>query len=417
MKYLYYQPFLGLLFTFGIFFFLTQCTTRVPTRPVEVGRADMSKPKATEIVPQNTLKPMRVGAGCMDDYLNDLKGKRVALIVNHTALVGNTHLVDTLKHLGISIQKVFAPEHGFRGRADAGEHLSNSVDSETNIPIVSLYGKNYKPTPEQLADVDIVIFDIQDVGVRFYTYISTLHYAMEACAENDKRLIVLDRPNPNGSYIDGPIRELKFKSFVGMHPIPVVHGLTVGELSLMINGEKWLKDSLQCNLKVVRAENYSHNQPYSLPARPSPNLPNDLSIQLYPSLCFFEGTNISIGRGTEYPFQVMGAPQKNLGRFTFMPRSIDGMSKNPMYKDQLCHGVSLRDSNFYGKFTLYYLLKFYNKTKDKKKFFNGYFDTLAGTATLRQQIQSGFSEREIRRTWQAGLDNYKVLREKYLLYP
>jgi uncharacterized protein YbbC (DUF1343 family) len=362
---------------------------------------------------------IQTGTSQLLDYLPLLQNKRVGLVVNHTALVGNAHLVDTLLSLGVTIQKVFAPEHGFRGDVDAGEHIQNSTDRKTGLPIVSLYGKNKKPTTEQIADLDILLFDIQDVGVRFYTYISTLHYVMEACAENNKKLLVLDRPNPNGSYVDGPIREYKFKSFVGMHPIPIVHGLTVGELARMINGEKWLKHSLQCDLEVIKNKNYTHQLPYSLPVKPSPNLPNDLAIQLYPSICLFEGTVVSVGRGTDFPFQVIGAPEKKLGSFAFTPRSIEGMSKNPLHKDQTCYGIDFRNKNSAprGLFTLQYVIDFYEKTSNKSKFFNKYFDTLLGTAKVREQIIAGMSEKAIRDTWEKDLQTYRLKRQKYLLYP
>jgi uncharacterized protein YbbC (DUF1343 family) len=361
---------------------------------------------------------IQTGTAQIMEYLPLLQAKKVGLVVNHTALVGNTHLVDTLLSLGVKIQKVFAPEHGFRGDVDAGEHFQNSTDRKTGLPIVSLYGKNKKPSPEQIADLDILLFDIQDVGVRFYTYISTLHYVMEACAENQKKLLVLDRPNPNGSYVDGPIREYKFKSFVGMHPIPIVHGLTVGELAQMINGEKWLKHSLQCDLTVVKNRNYNHNLPYSLPAKPSPNLPNDLAILLYPSICLFEGTVVSVGRGTEFPFQVIGAPEKQLGSFAFTPRSIEGMSKNPLHKDNTCYGIDFRNkNNLKGQFTLKYVIDFYEKTTNKSKFFNKYFDTLLGTAKVREQIIAGLSDGQIRATWEKDLQTYRLKRQKYLLYP
>ncbi len=361
---------------------------------------------------------IQTGTAQIIEYLPLLQDKKVGLVVNHTALVGNTHLVDTLLSLGVKIQKVFAPEHGFRGDVDAGEHFQNSTDRKTGLPIVSLYGKNKKPSPEQIADLDILLFDIQDVGVRFYTYISTLHYVMEACAENNKKLLVLDRPNPNGSYVDGPIREYKFKSFVGMHPIPIVHGLTVGELAQMINGEKWLKHNLQCDLAVIKNRNYQHALPYSLPAKPSPNLPNDLAILLYPSICLFEGTVVSVGRGTEFPFQVIGAPEKQLGSFAFTPRSIVGMSKNPLYKDNTCYGIDFRNkNNLKGQFTLKYVIDFYEKTSNKSKFFNKYFDTLLGTAKVREQIIAGMSDEQIRAGWEKDLQAYRLKRQKYLLYP
>lgn len=378
------------------------------SRPEYEPAQGLTKTLARDILP---------GALSMDEYLPDLEGKKVALVVNHTSRLGRQHLVDTLLSRGVQVKKVFAPEHGFRGNADAGETVVNSRDKKSGLPIISLYGKNKKPKPDQLRDVDLVIFDIQDVGARFYTYISTMHLVMEACAEQEKTLLVLDRPNPNGSYVDGPIREEKFKSFVGMHPIPIVHGLTVGELALMINGEKWLANGRNCPLKVIQNKNYTHQDPYALPVKPSPNLPNDLSISLYPSLCLFEGTAISVGRGTEFPFQVLGAPQKDLGEFQFRPRSIEGMSKNPKYKDQLCYGLDFRGQPSEYGFSLKHLLIFYQKYQNKAGFFNAYFDTLVGTSRLKEQIKAGLTEAQIRDTWKADLDAFKKMREKYLLYP
>lgn len=352
----------------------------------------------------------------LEEYLPLLKNKKVALAVNHTALLNKTHLIDTLKSKGVDIKIIFTPEHGLRGKADAGEIVNSGIDTKTNISIVSLYGKQKKPSKEHLENIDVVVFDMQDVGVRFYTYISTLHYLMESCAENQKQLIVLDRPNPNGHYVDGWIKDEKVNSFVAMHPIPVVHGLTIAELALMINGEKWLKNNLQTNLKVIKIKNYNHSDFYSLPIKPSPNLPNDLSIQLYASLCLFEGTNISVGRGTLFPFQVWGGIDKNLGGFTFIPKSIEGMSKKPMHENQICYGENLQNIDFKSQFTLQYLLKAYQKTNNKKQFFNNFFDTLVGSDTLRKQIESGMNEKQIRKTWQKNLKIYKKLRKKYLLY-
>ena len=357
-----------------------------------------------------------VGAEQLGEYLPLLEGKNVALIVNQTSLVGNTHIVDTLLSRGVKIKKVFAPEHGFRGEADAGEHVQSAVDTKTALPIVSLYGSNKKPTTEQLADVDVVVFDIQDVGARFYTYISTMHYAMEACAENNKAFIVLDRPNPNGHYVDGPILEPKYKSFVGMHPIPVVHGLTVGELALMINGEKWLENGLTSDLKVITVKNYAHNDTYILPVRPSPNLPNQQSIALYPSICFFEGTPVSLGRGTAFPFQAIGYPDPKFGDFTFTPISTPG-AKNPPLQNQLCYGKDLRKVEVKSGIDLQYLIEFYQKSEDKDKFFTNFFNLLAGTDELKKQIMAGMSEVEIKQSWQDPLVEYKSMRKKYLLYP
>jgi uncharacterized protein YbbC (DUF1343 family) len=358
---------------------------------------------------------IQTGAEQLDLYLPLLKGKKIGLVVNQTSVVGEKHLVDVLLGNSVNIRKIFVPEHGFRGDADAGEKIDNSIDPVTKIPLVSLYGDNKKPKADQLADLDVLVFDIQDVGVRFYTYISTLHYVMESAGEQNKKVIILDRPNPNGEYIDGPILEPQFKSFVGIHPIPVVHGVTVGELAHMINGEGWLKDAVKCQVEVIKVKNYHHKLPYSLPVKPSPNLPNDLSIKLYPSLCFFEGTKVSVGRGTYFPFQVIGAPDKKFGDFTFTPVSIVGMAKSPMHENKVCFGLDLRNQNP-KPFTLEYIIDFYKKSGEKEKFFNNFFNLLAGTDKLKKQIMDGMSEEEIRKTWQEGLNNYKKIRDKYLLY-
>lgn len=361
-----------------------------------------------------------MGADRMDAIKNLVKNKRTGLIANQTSVLNNgTHLLDALLKEGITVRKVFAPEHGFRGTDDAGAHIKNSKDSKTGIPVVSIYGNNKKPTAAQLSDIDVLIFDIQDVGTRFYTYISTMHYAMEACAENGVEFIVLDRPNPN-DYVDGPVRQKGFSSFVGVDPIPVLHGLTVGELARMIDGEGWTtagKNS--CKLHVVPMKNWSHGQAYRLPVKPSPNLPNHLSIRLYPSLCFFEGTNISVGRGTTYPFQVLGSPDKKYGLFTFTPQPIKGMDTNPMFKGQACYGADLRNTDFEGGLSLHFILEFFNKSgSDEKAFFARpeWFDLLAGTDALRRQITEEYSEEDIRRSWQNDLNEYKKIRSKYLLY-
>lgn len=356
------------------------------------------------------------GAMQLDVLLPMLTSKKVGIVVNHTSLVGKTHLADTLLKRNVNLIKIYAPEHGFRGTADAGEEIKDGVDSKTNLPVVSLYGSNKKPTAEQLADIDVVIFDIQDVGVRFYTYISTLHYVMEACAENNKKLIVLDRPNPNGHYVDGPILEKEFKSFVGMHPIPIVHGMTIGELARMINGEGWLEGSRTCNLEIVPVKNWKHADPFSLPVKPSPNLPNDQAIALYPSTCLFEGTVISLGRGTQMPFQIIGHPDLKNMPFQFTPVSIDGMSKNPPLENKLCYGLDLREVNVKSQLDLSYLISFYRAFPDKDKFFNNYFEKLAGTAKLREQIRQGLDEGQIRESWKEGLKSYNQIRKNYLLY-
>src|SRR5690606_10141117 len=306
-------------------------------------------------------------------------------------------------------------EHGFRGEADAGAHIKNETDSKTGLPLVSLYGKNKKPTAEQLKDIDVILFDIQDVGVRFYTYISTLHYVMEAAAENNKTVLVLDRPNPNGDYVDGPVLEKANVSFVGMHEIPLVHGLTVGELAKMLNGEKWLEGGKQCALEIIPVKNYTHKTLYNLPVKPSPNLPNQQSIRLYPSLGLFEGTNVSEGRGTEKPFQIIGSPFYKDTAFSFVPKSVPGAT-NPPHLNTRCYGKDL--SNIKApNFTLSYLIDFYKNSKQPEKFFNSFLTKLAGTDQLRKQIEAGMTESEIRKTWQPALKRYKETRKKYLLYP
>lgn len=365
---------------------------------------------------------LRTGAERMEQYLPQLKGKRVALCGNQTSVVGKTHLVDTLLSRKVNLVKLFCPEHGFRGQAEAGATIASGKDPLTGLPVVSLYGKNKKPTAEQLASVEVILFDLQDVGCRFYTYISTLHYVMEAAAENGVKVIVLDRPNPNGFYVDGPVLEPQYKSFVGMHPVPVVYGMTIGEYARMINGEKWLANGVQCDLEVVTLEGYTHETRYELPVAPSPNLQNKKSILFYPSLCFFEGTNVSVGRGTDHPFEMYGAPGLLDGDYTFTPHAIPGVSENPPFKDQECRGELLAsvciDWNAPGSLNLFFLLNAYHNYPDKANFFlkNNFFDKLAGTAVLRQKIIAGATEEEIRASWQPALDEFKSLRSKYLLY-
>ncbi|NID09168.1 exo-beta-N-acetylmuramidase NamZ family protein [Fibrivirga algicola] len=368
-------------------------------------------------------KPLQTGAEQTQLYLSSLTGKRVGMVVNQTSTIQKTHVVDSLKALGVPIRTIFAPEHGFRGTASAGEKISNAKDPKTGISIVSLYGRDYKPSKAMLDSLDVVVFDIQDVGVRFYTYISTLHYVMEACAEANKPLIVFDRPNPNGHYVDGPVLDPAFKSFVGMHPIPVVHGLTVGELARMINGEKWLAGARTCALTVVPVLNYTHQTPYTLPIAPSPNLPNRQSILLYPSLCFFEGTVVSVGRGTDHQFQVIGSPTYlgagNGKTYTFTPVDKPG-AMNPPNEGKLCYGLDLTKINAQKLgFSLTYLLDFYRKSPDKDKFFlaSNFIDKLAGTDQLRKQVIAGVPEKAIRQSWEPALSRYKELRKTYLLYP
>ncbi|MCA6075366.1 exo-beta-N-acetylmuramidase NamZ domain-containing protein [Fulvivirga sedimenti] len=360
---------------------------------------------------------LTLGAARMDVYLPLLEGKRVALLVNHTSLLNDVHLVDTLLSRNINIVKVFAPEHGFRGTADAGESISDGKDKSTGLPIISLYGSNKKPSAEQMKDVDLVLFDIQDVGVRFYTYVSSMQYVMEACGEMDKEMMVLDRPNPNGRFVDGPVMEKEFMSFVGLTPIPVLHGMTVGELAGMINKEGWLSGGIECELTVVPMKNYQHDLSYSLPVKPSPNLPNDLSIQLYPSLCLFEGTVISVGRGTTLAFQQIGHPLLTSLEHSFTPVSIEGMAKYPPFENEKCYGTLFTSRNAIEGFDLSYLIDYYNRFPEKDKFFNNYFEKLAGTAALRKQIINGMPEAEIRESWQPDLDAFKSLRKGYLLYP
>ncbi|TXG34542.1 DUF1343 domain-containing protein [Seonamhaeicola maritimus] len=374
------------------------------------------------IKPEHELKEVIVGANQTEAYLPLLKGKSVGIVANQTSVIfndkGYTHLVDSLLSEGVVIKKVFSPEHGFRGKADAGEHVEDGFDKKTNLPIVSLHGKNRKPKPEHLEGLDIVVFDIQDVGVRFYTYISTLHNVMEACAEANIPMIIFDRPNPNGHYIDGPTLKIENQSFLGMHTIPLVHGMTIGEYAKMINGENWLVDVLQCVITVIPVKNYTHNTSYSLPIRPSPNLPNDKSIELYPSLGLFEGTNINAGRGTEFQFQRYGAPflDKETMSFTYTPIANFG-SKYPKHQNELCYGEDLKNENLYGEMTLKWVIKAYQNSTDKSKFFNtANFTKHAGTDKLQQQIVNGLSEAEIKATWQEGIEAFKKIREKYLIY-
>lgn len=362
-----------------------------------------------------------VGAERTDKYLHLLENRNVALVANHTALVGTTHLVDTLISLNIPLKKIFAPEHGFRGNADAGEHISNYTDEKTGLPVISIYGKNFKPKAEDLKGIDIVMFDIQDVGVRFYTFLSTMHYVMEACAENNIPFLLLDRPNPNGYFVDGPVLDLQFRSFVGMHPIPLVHGMTLGELAKMINTEGWMKDGINCNLEVIPCEGYTHSTMYRLPVKPSPNLPNMLAVYLYPSLGLFEGTVMSVGRGTEFPFQVYGHPEMKSTVFSFTPTSMDGFDKNPLYKGQVCRGVDLRD--FEERFVvdrreiiLEWLQFAYRNVNDKENFFNPFFNRLIGNDQVADMIKKGASITQVRRTWEKDVIEFKKLRKKYLLY-
>jgi uncharacterized protein YbbC (DUF1343 family) len=395
-------------------------------------------PKATMVKNRYKSTAFLTGADNAKSYLSLLKGKKVGLVSNQTGLISydsiysvydtisqsqldiiahkKMHLVDYFtSKTHVDLTRIFAPEHGFRGTADAGETIIDGRDSKTNLPIISLYGDNKKPKATQLDSLDILVFDIQDVGVRFYTYISTLHYVMEACAEKNLTLLVLDRPNPNGTLVDGPVLEKEFSSFVGMHPIPILHGMTIGEYALMINGEKWLKDGIQCPLKIVACENYTREMPYSLPAKPSPNLPNDQSIKLYPSLCLFEGTPISVGRGTNKQFQIYGSPWQKSHPYAFTPMPNLG-AKDPLYNGKECYGEDLSTEPAPQQLELKWLISSYNEWEDKTKFFTPFFTKLAGTKKLQEQIEAGTLEADIRKSWNTGLSEFKVMRQKYLIY-
>lgn len=406
-------------------------TTQVGNPSIPAHTMVKSKLKSTKFL---------TGADNMESYLSLLRGKKVGILtnpsgqidfdfdytytdtVNHMQQSGKKtatmHIVDYLvEKTKVDLVKIYAPEHGFRGDAADGETILDGKDIKTGLPIISLYGNSKKPTKEQLSGIDVLLFDLQDVGARFYTYISSLHYVMEACAEYNIPLIILDRPNPNGNMIDGPILEKQYSSFVGMHEIPVLHGMTIGEYALMINGEYWLKDSLQCKLKIVPCENYRREMSYSLPVRPSPNLPNDQAINLYGSLCFFEGTNVSIGRGTDKQFQIYGSPLLTAYHgFTFTPMPNAG-SKEPPQNGKLCCGEDLSHIPKVKRIELKWLLEAYHKTEQPEKFFNSYFTKLAGTKKLQQQIEGGMSEEEIRATWKSGIEKFKEMRKKYLIYP
>ena len=370
------------------------------------------------------VKKIIPGADQTDLYFNYLKGKNIGMVINQTSVIGNGRMVsvDSLLKRGVAIKKIFGPEHGFRGNASAGAVVNDSVDPATGLPAISLYGKHYKPTVDDLKGLNLVIFDIQDVGTRFYTYISTLHYVMEACAENNIELLILDRPNPNGYTIDGPVLDTAYKSFVGMHPIPITHGMTIGEYAQMINGEGWLKNKIQCKLKLIKVANYKHSSAYVLPVNPSPNLNTNQSILLYPSVCLFEGTTLSLGRGTMFPFQVVGHPAlKGKYQYTFKPVSIAGMSEEPPQKNQVCYGINLKNYNTQlikatGKINLAWLIQLYKAFPDKSRFFNAYFTKLAGNEILRRQIEAGKTEQQIRKSWEPALTQFKQTRRKYLLY-
>ena len=375
--------------------------------------------------PYQNKAPLTVAANQLELYLPLLKNKRVGIVANQTSVIfkngsglglnvgliknDNTHLVDSLIKRDVSVVKVFAPEHGYRGRADAGEYVKGGVDLKTGLPIVSLYGENRKPNPNVLEDLDVVVFDIQDVGTRFYTFVSTLHYMMEGCAALDIPLIVLDRPNPNGHYVDGPVLDLNYKSFVGMHAVPITHGMTLGEFAKMINGEHWLEDDLNCDLTVIPVANYNRKDAYMLPIPPSPNLPNQKAINLYPSLCLFEGTQVSVGRGTENQFQIFGSPflgDENYS-FQFIPKPNFG-AKNPKHNAKTCYGKDLKNVDFLNEINLNWLIEAYENTTDKSSFFNSFFTKLAGQTILQQQIEKGWSALEIKKSWQKDLEQFKI---------
>ncbi|PKR80520.1 DUF1343 domain-containing protein [Brumimicrobium salinarum] len=396
--------------------FLLSCKGNLPAQ-------ENDEVKVVEKVKKPLAKTIKVGAEQLNKVLALTEGRNVGVIANQTSRVGARHLVDTLLSLNVNLKTVFSPEHGFRGDADAGEHVSSDVDAKTGLPIVSLYGGNKKPKKEQLAGIDILLFDLQDVGTRFYTYISTLHYVMEAAAEQNLAVVVLDRPNPNGHYVDGPVRKEGFSSFVGMHPIPIVHGMTVGEIAKMINGEQWLRDSLKCSLEVIPCQNYSRDMQYSLPISPSPNLRSDAAIQLYPSLCLFEGTLMSVGRGTERPFEMFGHPaleDVDGFDFTFTPVSSYG-AKSPKLENEQCYGKDLGrlvDSSRYHTLKIEWLIASYHALQREDFFItkNKWFDLLAGTDQLRLQIEAGKTAQEIRASWRPDLNAFKKTRKAYLLY-
>lgn len=385
---------------------------------------------ARSVLKSSDSSKILTGAAQTEKYLPLISGKRVAIVANPTSVIGKTSLVDSLKSLGVKVVKIFGPEHGFRGNASAGTDVSDSRDAKTGIPVISLYGKKSKPSAQDLAGVDLVIFDIQDVGARFYTYINLLAKVMEACAENNRELIILDHPNPNGFSVDGPVLDTSLKSGIGMFAIPITHGMTIGELAGMYNGEGWLSNHEKCKITVIPVANYTHNSEYVLPVLPSPNLNTQQSILLYPSLCLFEGTVISQGRGTHFPFTVLGSPElKGKYEFSFIPVSIKGMAETPLHQNKACYGIDLRnydtsESRKTGKINLKWLIELYHAYPDKEHFFDmkqsnqiGNFDKLAGTKLLKQQIIAGTPESEIRQLWEPALSKFKKLRKKYLLYP
>lgn len=404
-------------YSFIVFLLLSACT---------LAGAAQHKAKSKHKIKYHrpTRQTVLPGADQTGLYIGYLKNKSIGMVINQTSVIGPNHVpsLDSLVKLGVHVVKIFGPEHGFRGTASNGATVNDTVDPKTGIPAISLYGKHYKPTPDDLKGLDLVIFDIQDVGTRFYTYLSTLHYVMESCAENHVELMILDRPNPNGNYVDGPVLDTAYRSFVGLDVIPIVHGMTFGEYAQMLNGEGWLKGHVQCKLKIIKVANYSHATAYVPPVNPSPNLNTYNSIILYPSLCLFEGTTLSLGRGTLFPFQVLGHPLfKGKFSFYFTPESIPGMSEDPPQKGKTCYGIDMRNYDpesirNKGKIDILWLMKLYKDFPDKEHFFNNYFTKLAGNTELRKQIEEGKSEVEIRKSWEPALNNFKTIRKKYLLY-
>jgi len=403
-----------LLFTFlfGLSFFINRHDATATTQPAE------------------NKGSLKTGAEQTHKYLPYLKGKRVAILANQTSVIGKTHLVDSLQKLGINIVKVFGPEHGFRGKASAGDTVSNEIDVATGIPIISLYGKKNKPTKEDLQDVDIMVYDLQDVGVRFYTNINALSRLMEACYENGKELLILDRPNPNGYLIDGPVLDMKYRSGIGMFPLPMSHGLTVGEFAQMANGEGWLTNKVKCKIKIIPVANYNHDMPYTLPVNPSPNLNTPQAILLYPSTCMFEGVYLNHGRGTYFPFTVIGSPElKGIYDFNYTPTGIKGMAETPLFMNEVCYGLDLRNYDTEllrksKKINLQWIMELYKVHPHKEKFFDSKLsrqmnniEIQIGSGLFRQQLIDGVSEEVIRASWEPGLSNYKLMRKKYLLYP
>jgi uncharacterized protein YbbC (DUF1343 family) len=398
---------------------ITPCLPLCSCHQVDNQMNELPSESAEETAPQSVLL---TGAGQTDILLNLLRGKRVGITGNQTSLVGDVHLVDTLLRSGISVVKVYCPEHGFRGEAEAGKTVQGGIDPETGLPVISLYGRKKKPEPTDLQGIDIMVFDIQDVGARFYTYISTLHYVMEACAEQGIPVLVLDRPNPHGHYVDGPVLDLRFRSFIGMHPVALVHGMTMAEYARMINGEGWLAGGVTCDLTWIAMTGYSHSTVYPLPVNPSPNLQDMDAIYLYPSVCLLEGTVASVGRGTDYPFRLVGHPKVKRGDTTFVPRSIPGKSEKPKFLGERCHGWKLYGqqqdgSSLLDSLDITWLIRMYGEVGGGHQFFTSSFNLLAGNDDLKKQIIAGTSEQEIRQSWEPALSEFKLMREKYLLYP